>query len=806
MLRNYFKIAWRNLIRHKGYSFINIAGLAMGIASCLLLFMVVHYELSFDRFQKNYSRIYRIVTEENRADDLSRNPGVPYPMPDLIRANYPQLKTAAIHTTYGSQITVLDDQHTGMSNKKFIEDMGVFFMQPEFFNIFVNYTFLSGKPASLGEPGHAVLAKSVAEKYFGNWQDAVGKTIMLDNLITVKIAAIIDDVPDNSDLPLRVMVSYDEFKQYPHIYGYDKGWGSLSSNSQLFVLTPENMTDAALTTILSNFSTNQYKELKRQRRTHVPQPLSEMHFDTRYNSSLGDHTTSRATIRTLVLVGLLIIVMASINFINLATAQAVGRSKEVGVRKVLGGNRLQLFWQMMGETAIVVLIALVLAAVLAKLALPYIKHVASVPENLPLFNGTNIGFLILTGLGLVLLSGSYPSLVLSGFSPALALKNKINAASVGGISLRRGLVVLQFAISQILIIGTIVAMSQMDFVRHADLGFNKDAIFIVNGSTDSASIARQAAFKQVLLQIPGTASVSFNSDAPSSDNNWSSNFAYDRGNDLNFPMFLKFGDEDYLKTFGLQLAAGRNYTRSDTIKEVLVNETVLKKLGLRNPDDAIGKTLRLGSGGWNRIVGVVKDFKTNSLREEIKPTLISSSSKDYGRVAVKLHNANIISARKAIEAAWNKYYPEYAFSGSFLDENIARFYQQEEQLSLLYKIFAGLAIFISCLGLYGLVSFMAVQRVKEVGIRKVLGASIGNIVYLFSKEFTILITIAFVIAVPVAWWLMSNWLNNFAYRISMGIGVFALAVIISIGIAWITVGYKAIKAAVANPVKSLRTE
>jgi ABC-type antimicrobial peptide transport system permease subunit len=268
------------------------------------------------------------------------------------------------------------------------------------------------------------------------------------------------------------------------------------------------------------------------------------------------------------------------------------------------------------------------------------------------------------------------------------------------------------------------------------------------------------------------------------------------------------GDEDYLKTFGLQLLAGRNYEleKSDTVREALVNETLITKLGIQNPVNAVGKDIRLGGDSWIKIVGVIKDFKTNSLRETIKPTLVLAKKKFYERTAIKTHSANLAATHAAIEASWNKFYPEYAMNGSFLDENIAHFYRQEEQLSLLYKIFAGLAIFISCLGLYGLVSFMAVQRVKEVGIRKVLGASIGNIVYLFSKEFTILITVAFVVAVPIAWYMMSSWLSNFAYRININVGVFALAVMISIIIAWITVGYKAIKAAVANPVKSLRSE
>jgi len=807
MLKNYFKVAFRNLARHKGYSFINISGLAIGISACLLLFIVVKYELSFDKFQENYSRIYRVITEDKYSDGLSYNSGVPAALLETMRAKYPELKVAAIEASFGSQVMVLGENKTADgANKKFIEETGVFFMDPHFFDIF-HYHFLSGNENVLNEPNSVVLSKDIASKYFSDWQQAVGKLIKLDNAIVLKVSGVIENTPANTDLPLRVLVSFETLKQNGDRYNFHVDWNNTSSNFQVYALMPDNASLASYNAQLKDFAKKQYKENRHGDRVHFLQPLSTLHSDTRFEN-FGDHVTSKSTITTLILIGILIIVMACINFINLSTAQAVSRSKEVGVRKVLGGNRFQLFWQMMGETALIVFVSIALALIIAKLALPYIKNIASVPESLSLFTWTNIIFIIAIGLVITFFSGFYPSLILSGFRPALALKNKITSASVGGISLRRGLVILQFAISQVLIIGTIVAVSQMNYVRHADLGFNKDAIYVLRGNTDSLSLSRQAAFKDDLLRIPGVQTVSFNSDVPSSDNNWGTNFGFDHGKKPDFTLFVKFGDVDYLKTFGLHLAAGRNYEfgKSDTIKEALVNETLIKKLGIQNPEAAVGKDIQLGGGSWVKIIGVLKDFKTNSLRETVKPMLVAAAKKFYGNTAIKLHTSNILATRNAIETSWNKYYPEYAMDGSFLDENIAHFYKQEEQLSLLYKIFAGLAIFISCLGLYGLVSFMAVQRVKEVGIRKVLGASIGNIVYLFSKEFMVLIGIAFVIAMPVAWYMMNNWLRNFADRINMNIGVFALAIIISILIALITVGYKAIKAAVANPVKSLRAE
>jgi len=320
-------------------------------------------------------------------------------------------------------------------------------------------------------------------------------------------------------------------------------------------------------------------------------------------------------------------------------------------------------------------------------------------------------------------------------------------------------------------------------------------------------ISRQQAFKEQLLQLPGVQSVSFSSDVPSSDNNWGTNFFFDHGPELNYTLYFKCADEDYFKTFGLQFAAGHGYGASDTMTDVVINETLVKKLGLKNDNDAIGKQIRMGArDSWRTIVGVVKDFKTNSLRYEIKPTLIGPKKRFYSNTSVKIRSSHLAGTKDAILKTWDKYYPEYATASYFMDESINNFYRQENQLSLLYKIFAGIAIFISCLGLYGLVSFMAVQRTKEVGIRKVLGASVKNIVYLFSKEFTILIGVAFVIAAPLAWFMMSNWLNNFAYRIKLNADVFVLAMVISIMLAWLTVGYKSLRAAMANPVAALRSE
>jgi len=803
MLKNYFRIAIRNIVGNKVFAAINIIGLAIGIAACLILFMVIKYELSYDKFQANYHRIHHVVTRDKYSDGLKYNPGVPIPALEAVRLDIPQVITGSLFSSYGSQVTVTRSNADSLSSeKKFIEESGNFFSDPQFFQVFT-FKWISGSPDVLKQPNVTVLSKKRAEKYFGDWKKAVGRFLKLDNNVTVKIAGIVDDVPGNSDFPLELVTSFETYKQHPGLYGSVNEWGHTTSNFQIFMLLPESISIATINSQLALFSKKHYKSRGTTIRLNYLRPLSEVHFDSRLES-FGNHVTSKPTLWTLSLIGVFIIIMACINFINLSTAQAVGRSKEVGIRKVLGSNRRQLFIQVMGETAVIVFGSVILAICIAALCLPFLKYISSIEEELGLFTLRNCIFLVTIIFTVTILAGLYPSLILSGFKPAMALKNKITSATVGGISLRRGLVVLQFAISQILIVGTIVAISQMNFISNADLGFKKEGVFVVNVNNDSTVVSRQHAFKQKLMQMSGVQSVSFSSDVPSSDNNWSTNFAFDHKPDEQFDLFTKYADEDYFKTYGLQIIAGRVFTQSDTTNEVVVNETLIRKLGIKNPNDIIGK--EIGLGRWRKVVGVVKDFKTNSLREEIKPIAIAEYTEFYGTTGIKLKSANTQQTIASIQKIWEDFFPEYAYTSWFMEENINKFYKQENQLSLLYKIFAGIAILISCLGLYGLVSFMAVRRIKEIGVRKVLGASVTNIIYLFSKEFTILIFIGFVIAAPVAWYIMNSWLTNFVYRINITSKVFVIAILLSIIITWVTVAYKSIKAALANPVKSLRME
>jgi predicted permease len=803
MFRNYCKTAFRNLVRNKKFSLINISGLAIGIASSILIFTVVRYELSYDKFQPDYKNIYQVAIEDKFPENTDYTPGTPYPALDAIRARFPEMTTGVIYSNYGAQLTVVGSDGSPSKEKRFIEETGVFFADPQYFKIFKT-TWLAGSPEVLDQPNKMVLSKKTAEKYFGERENAIGKFIRLDNQNTLQVAAIIQNPPGNSDFQYKAIASYTVFKSNS-FYPYSKEWNTTSSAEQLYVLLPPALSVNAINDQLLKYSKERFKDNHhRASRTIFLRPLSILHFDTRMEN-MGDHVTNKSTLWTLALIALFILVMACINFVNLSTVQAVNRSKEIGVRKVLGSGRWNLLWQILGETAMVVIASILLAIGVAELCLPYIKHVSSITENINLFNWETCTYLVSLFILVTLMAGLYPALVVSGFSPILALKNKINSASVGGISLRRSLVVLQFAISQVLIIGTLIAVSQMNFIQNADLGMNKEAVLVLRGNNDSLQISRLDIFKSELKKITSVTDVTQCTDIPSSDNNWGTNFAFNHKPDENYTLFLKFGDADYFKTFGLRFAAGGPYAKSDTANEVVINETLVSKLGLKSPQEAIGKDIQLG-GNWKKICGVVKDFRQNSLRDATKPLLIANYKKVYSNTALKIKGNHLAATRDQVQKVWDTYYPEYANQAFFLDEKIEEFYDQEHQLALLYKIFAGIAICISCLGLYGLVSFMAVQKKKEVGIRKVLGASTSQIVYLFSKEFTVLILVAFAIAAPVAWYMMSNWLNRFVYRIPMRPLLFILAVIISVTIAWLTVGYKSFQAALVNPARSLKSE
>jgi len=465
--------------------------------------------------------------------------------------------------------------------------------------------------------------------------------------------------------------------------------------------------------------------------------------------------------------------------------------------------------QFITETFLIVLMSVFLALIIAILALPFIGKVLAKPLS---FNPADYAaialFLVALAVVVTALAGFYPSIVLSRFSPINALKNKVAERATKGISLRRGLVVFQFVIAQALIIGTLIIVKQMNYFIHQPLGFDKAAIVNIPFPGDSVGTSKLDYLRRQLADIKSIQSVSFSSNTPVEDDDdmWST-FKYDHAEkETEFYAITKFADADYLPTYRLPLVAGRNLQPSDTAREFLVSQMLVKNLGIKNPEDVLNKEINLWGFMNGRIVGVLKDYTNRSFRRDLAPVLMTTSKRFYNQAGIKFATADVSSAMRSIEKVWGQTFPEFVFEYKFLDDKIESFYKQENQLSNLYKIFAVIAIFLSCLGLYGLASFMAVQRIKEVGIRKVLGASVGSVVYLFSKEFIILIAIAFAIASPIAWYFMHKWLQDYVYRINISWWLFIAGGVSAIAIALMTVSFHAIKAAVANPVKSLRTE
>ncbi len=818
MFKNYFKTAFRSLTRNRNYTVINIAGLAVGIAVCMMIFMIIQYQTSFDTFHSKKDHVYRVLTESHHADagNISYAKNVPFPMPNGLKAEFPQIEVTPVYASHNDELQVLDDNGTPVKNFK--EQSGVFYTSPSFFNMF-NFPLLAGSYASLKDPNNVLLTKEIAQTYFGDWKTAMGKTIKITGYYSMgaglfqfpaaalKVSGILATIPANTDFQLKLAVAWGTDFTGDAQYGFQQpGWNGTAPDFGCYVLLPPNISANNFNQQLSAYA--QKVQSSDNKDSYIIQPLSDVHYDAEVGN-YSNKTISHELINVLWLIAAFILLIACVNFINLSTAQAVNRAKEIGVRKVLGSNKSQLRTQFIIETFLIVTIAVILAALITLLALPYVNQLLELSLSFNILNNPAIIlFLLSVTIVVTTLAGFYPSIVLSRFNPVTALKSKLTANTVKGISLRRGLVVFQFIIAQALIIGTLVIIQQMNYFMNQPLGFDKDAIVNVPFRPDSTGTKLTDYLKQQLLSS-GAQAVSFNSNSPIEDNsNMFTTLKFDNAiKDADFQAISKFVDNDYVSTYKLQLVAGRNLEPSGWTKEFLVNQSFVKSLGLKKPEDIIGKEVSIMGGVIKcPVVGVVKDFNDRSLRNNLSPLLMATNSTMYRQASIKLSTTNITSAMQSIKKLWEQTFPNNVYEYRFLDDKIASFYKQENQLSQLYKVFAAIAIFLSCLGLYGLASFMAVQRIKEVGIRKVLGATASNIVYLFSKEFIILISIAFLIATPLAWYFMNNWLQDYAYRINISWWLFLAGGLAAIIIALATISFQAIKAAVANPVTSLRTE
>jgi putative ABC transport system permease protein len=794
MIKNYLKIALRNLWKHKVFSFINILGLTVGMTACFLIFSYIRFETSYDSFHSKADRIYRIVCDIKTPTEVIHAGGPSWAVPPNIKNEFPEIESAV--RLSNASLLVRKGDIKFQEEHSMWADSGVFRM--------FDFTLLKGDPQkALSEPFSIVFTETAAKKYFGK-ANPIGQTLLLTGEgINATVTGVIKDMPENSHIKAEMLVSMSTLtkKFNPRL---DEQWGNYGASA--YVLLKPGTNAAALQKKFPAFLEKRNgSEMKKSQMfaTLFLEPLPDVYL----RSDRGNLSESGSVTNVYIfsVVAIFILIIACINFVNLTTARSTERAKEVGIRKVVGALKTQLARQFIGESLLLCLVAFILTIGLSALLLPLFNQLAGKTVIESIFSKpTYIGMLFIAALVIGMLAGSYPALVLSSFRPVVVLKGRF-AAGVKGILLRKGLVVAQFTISIALIIGTIIVYRQMQYMRNRDLGFSKDQMLVIDTNGDPG----RTALKQEMSTIPGIKSVAMAGSVPGGGNPGAYSEIENIKGELQIAnLDLYFVDFDYIPQLKIKMVAGRAFSRafqSDTTHAMILNEAAVKMFGYSSPKQAVGKRFKQ----WGRegtIVGVMQDFHFRALQEPIKPLSVRIEPDGCDLIIAHVSAANLPATVKAAENKWKTTIPNRPFSYYFLDEFFDRQYRGEERFGKLFLNFAILAIFISCLGLLGLASYSTMQRTKEIGVRKVMGASVSNIVNLLSKDFLKLVIISFFIAVPVAWYFMHEWLKDFAYPTDISWWIFVASGILALFIALFTISFQAIRAAMANPTKSLRTE
>ncbi|MGN7889672.1 ABC transporter permease [Dyadobacter sp. 22481] len=798
MFNNYFKIALRNLWRNRTTSIVSILGLSVGLASGLVIFLLVGYLFSFNRYHAKSERTYWVVTDIVN-DKPQPTDVTPRPLGQVLRDEYPFVESAVrLNNVFGALVSVPDGK--GGMSKKFEESRNICFTEPEYFKVFDSEWAAGDQRAALSAPNTVVLSREYAEKYFATDQ-AIGKILRLDNKTDLTVTGIIENPPSNTQLRYDVLISYSTLPGLWNEPGMMQTWGE--PITMCWVALKEGAGVAQLDQTLAEITRKRYNAKDAGTYKMRTIPLHEMFHMP------GFGPAPRPILYALIVVGLFLVIAACVNFINLATAQAIRRSKEVGVRKTMGSSRAQLIGQFMLETAILCGAAFVIALLLTQLNLPMLNGALwMLRADISVLNLLNYNALWWFGSLVVLvivLAGLYPSAVLARFNPVAALKGKPGAQRGGRFSVRRSLVVVQFFITQLFIIGVIVMSAQVKHLKTADPGFDREAILMVG--IPGGNAARNDAWANQLGTIPGVRAVARGAEPPMSQMDADEPFTFDhRTEKEKFQVRVRIGDDHYVPVFGLKMLAGRNLESGDTSRrEALVNQAMLKQLGVGKPTDILNKDIRL----WDRgrtVVGVIKDFNLDPLRNSVQPAVVINEPAAYTMTAIKLQTGTMDATLPRIEKAWNALFPENVYHSGFLEDKINDFYSTEQILLDLIRVFSAIAILIGCLGLYGLVTFMAESRSKEIGVRKVLGATENQVLWTFGRDFGRLLVIGFVPAAALGWFLMSNWLQRYTYRIDVGWWIFALTIGVTALITILTISVQSMRAARTNPVLSLRSE
>ncbi|MFM9909895.1 MAG: FtsX-like permease family protein [Chitinophagaceae bacterium] len=822
MIGNYFRIAFRNFRKHKLFTFINIAGLAIGISASLVIYLIVQFDFSFDKFHKDGSRIYRVVSELKFPDMLIDNSGVPSPLSKAVREEATGIDLVT-HFNTAWELKVAVPIPGNQSPAVFKHQKNIIYADEYYFELFP-YNWLAGSPkTALKDPFQVVLTVSRAASYFGNLKptEIIGREIFYDDSIKTMVVGVVEDLKENTDFTFKEFISKQTLAVtgLKEQWGWEE-WGSITSASQMFVkLTKGTGTVAVekqLAAIREKYRSKEEEPAGKDGTKHLLQPLTDIHFNAKYDA-FDQRQGNKPTLYGLLAVAAFLLLLGCINFINLTTAQASQRAKEIGIRKTMGSGKRPLIVQFLSETFLLTFFATLLSVALTPWLLNVFKDFIPPGISFGSFNQPHVWlFLLVLVLLVSLLAGFYPAIILTKFKPVTVLKNQAynGTAQTRKAWLRKSLTVTQFVIAQFLIIATLAVSKQISYSLNKDLGFKKEAIVTFNTRWNFFSKEkdnRRFVLLDKLKTIPGIEKLSLASSAPASGNTSTTVMKFDNGKSVMETMVeMKYADTGYFKLYGMKLVAGRNLEMNDTTKEYVINETYSKMMGFQKPEDAVGKIIG-GDESKKPIVGVIRDFHTKSTHVAIKPLAYSSASKSSFAIhlALKPKDASGDSWKLTlgeVEKFYKEIYPEDEFTYQFFDESIASFYKSEQNISRLLTWASVLCIFISCLGLLGLAIYITNSRTKEIGVRKVLGASIVQIVTLLSKDFILLILIAFLIAFPFAWWAMHNWLQDFVYRTSLSWWIFAVTGVGMILIALIILSIRTIRSAIANPVNSLRSE
>ena len=806
MIKNYFKTAIRNLMRYKGFSFINILSLTIGIIGCLVIGLFVWDEQQYDKHVPGADNIYRIYDERKNNEATTYGATVAPAYATFLKRQYPEVESSARMIMTGDKYLMEVGEKSGYEEKgRFVDS--------NFFQIFP-VKFLKGNPSTaLAAPMTIVLSEDVANRYFGK-EDPIGKTVLIDK-DTFEVKGVMAKLPENFHLEFNYLMPISAVG-IPEARMQNWTWHQFYTYVKL---KPGARVEQLQEKFQAHIKKEIFPTLTQEGSSFLPffQPLKDIHLKSAEFTYDVAKRGNETYVKGLTIIALFVLIIACFNFINLATARSLRRAKEIGVRKVVGADRKQLMIQFIGETILLAVISMVLAIIATLFVVPWLneftgKSIWFNPVSNPLLGLLLLGTAIIIGV----LAGIYPALVLSGFQPIKVLKNMKLVGEGGGSWLRPALVVIQFSLSVLLIVSTIIVYRQTQYLNNKDLGFDKEQVVYFQARGDVA--AKVETFKEELSKSPNIVSVTSGYGLPGDQYAGDGVKVQTKEGEKDFSANVFLGDHDYVKTLGMKIIAGRDFSkeRSTDVREAfIINETAVKEFGFGTPEKAIGQPIAWDE--WEpqdtanpikrgRVIGVVQDFHYKSLHEKVTPSVIQIYPQVLFKLAVKLKTDDVKNTIAYINNIWSRFSPGYPLDYKFMDETYGKMYESEQKLSSLLWIFAIMAIMVGCMGLFGLAAFSAEQRTKEIGIRKVLGAGVFNIIGLLSKNFVMLVLIASLIAFPIAYWAMSSWLEDFNYRINIEWWVFALALLAAIVIALITVSFQSIKAATTNPVKSLRTE